>query len=147
MLCACWVHTKLSKCYICEQLYTNITHQHCHVLHMRTAVRIRNNVTICYVRVQLYAYVTHLFRIRMNDVCTLIIAGMRHQYPYKLEPLFSYLFDTGRQHINSASPRDLWFLNTVEPQWLEHLRDHENSFDTWVVRATEGNHGTSTGSK
>ena len=27
---------------------------------------------------------------------------------------------------------------TVEPQWLEHLRDHDNSFETWVVRATEG---------
>ena len=29
-------------------------------------------------------------------------------------------------------------LNTVEPQWLEHLWDHGNSFETWVVRATEG---------
>ena len=27
--------------------------------------------------------------------------------------------------------------NTVEPQWLEHLWDHGNSFETWVVRATE----------
>ena len=27
---------------------------------------------------------------------------------------------------------------TVEPQWLEHLWDHGNSFETWVVRATEG---------
>ena len=30
-----------------------------------------------------------------------------------------------------------WY--TVEPQWLEHLWDHDgNSFETWVVRATEG---------
>ena len=28
--------------------------------------------------------------------------------------------------------------NTVEPPWLEHLWDHGNSFETWVVRATEG---------
>ena len=26
----------------------------------------------------------------------------------------------------------------VEPQWLEHLWDHGNSFETLVVRATEG---------
>ena len=28
--------------------------------------------------------------------------------------------------------------NTVELQWLEHLWDHGNLFETWVVRATEG---------
>ena len=27
---------------------------------------------------------------------------------------------------------------TVELQWLEHLRDYENLFETGVVRATEG---------
>ena len=27
------------------------------------------------------------------------------------------------------------FINTVELQWLEHLRNHENIFDTGVVRA------------
>ena len=27
---------------------------------------------------------------------------------------------------------------TVEPQWLEHLWDHGNLFEIWVVRATEG---------
>ena len=26
----------------------------------------------------------------------------------------------------------------VEPQWLEHFWDHGNSYETWVVRATEG---------
>ena len=30
------------------------------------------------------------------------------------------------------------FEYTVEPQWLEHLWDHGNSFETWVVRATDG---------
>ena len=32
------------------------------------------------------------------------------------------------------------FLNiifTVELQWLEHLWNHENMFETWVVRANE----------
>ena len=27
---------------------------------------------------------------------------------------------------------------TVELQWLEHVRDHENLFETRVVRASEG---------
>ena len=27
---------------------------------------------------------------------------------------------------------------TVELQWLEHLWDHENKFETGVVRASEG---------
>ena len=31
---------------------------------------------------------------------------------------------------------------TVEPQWLEHLWDHGNSFETWVV-----SHSTSSGNK
>ena len=29
------------------------------------------------------------------------------------------------------------FLNTVKLQWLEHLRDHGNMFETEVVRASE----------
>ena len=28
--------------------------------------------------------------------------------------------------------------NTVELRWLEHLWDHENMFETGVVRANEG---------
>ena len=28
--------------------------------------------------------------------------------------------------------------DTAELQWLEHLRDHENEFETGVVRANEG---------
>ena len=35
-----------------------------------------------------------------------------------------------------------WFLEkkryTVELQWLEHLWNHENKFETGVVRANEG---------
>ena len=27
--------------------------------------------------------------------------------------------------------------STVEPQWLEQHRDHENLFEIWVVRATK----------
>ena len=27
--------------------------------------------------------------------------------------------------------------NTIEPQWLEHLKNHENMFETGVVRANE----------
>ena len=27
--------------------------------------------------------------------------------------------------------------STVQPQWLEHLLDHGNLFEIWVVRATE----------
>ena len=33
---------------------------------------------------------------------------------------------------------ELCVKQTVEPQWLKHLWDHGNSFETWVVRATEG---------
>ena len=40
------------------------------------------------------------------------------------------LFQTG-----FVRPR---ILITVELQWLEHLWDHGNLFETWVVRATEG---------
>ena len=29
-------------------------------------------------------------------------------------------------------------ITTVELQWLEHLWNHENMFETWVVRASEG---------
>ena len=29
-------------------------------------------------------------------------------------------------------------LLTIEPQWPVHIWDHGNSFETWVVRATEG---------
>ena len=35
--------------------------------------------------------------------------------------------------------------STVELQWLEHLWDHENLFETGVVRANEGRLGGLTG--
>ena len=48
---------------------------------------------------------------------------------------------TAHRYINDAKivdpPRDIIIL-TVELQWLEHLRDHENQFETGVVRANEG---------
>ena len=31
----------------------------------------------------------------------------------------------------------LHFISTVELQWLEHLWNHENMFEAWVVRANE----------
>ena len=36
--------TNLSTWYICLQLYANVTHKRYHVSHMRTVVRIRNNL-------------------------------------------------------------------------------------------------------
>ena len=35
--------------------------------------------------------------------------------------------------------------STVELHWLEHLRYHENMFETGVVRASEVNHSTRSG--
>ena len=32
---------------------------------------------------------------------------------------------------------DVLLLNIVEVQWLEHLWNHENMFETGVVRASE----------
>ena len=51
-----------------------------------------------------------------------------------------------KSHIWQVYRRDLVgihqyaksYQNTVEPQWLEHLWHHGNSFETSVVRATEG---------
>ena len=37
--------------------------------------------------------------------------------------------------MGSNSPRP---KTTVELPWLEHLWDHGNLFEIWVVRATEG---------
>ena len=45
--------------------------------------------------------------------------------------------------MNDTAINNSLVFTTAEPQWLEHLRDHGNSFEAWVVRATEGNHGTS----
>ena len=39
-----------------------------------------------------------------------------------------------RAALNNANGKEI----TVEPQWLEHLWDHGNSFETWIVRANEG---------
>ena len=49
---------------------------------------------------------------------------------------FSFYLDIG------TPDKKLFFFqqkstDTVKLQWLEHLRDYENLFETWVVRATE----------
>ena len=51
-------------------------------------------------------------------------------------------------HLSTKGHLSSWFLsfkklfkmvseNTVELQWLEHLWNHENMFETGVVRANE----------
>ena len=64
------LHTNLSTCYICVQLYANVTYLRCHVLYMRTVVHTRN---ICYVCAQLYTYVTHVLHMRtvvhIRNIC------------------------------------------------------------------------------
>ena len=37
--------------------------------------------------------------------------------------------------------------NTVKPQWLEHLWDHGNLFEAWVVQTLSVNHDARSGSK
>ena len=40
--------------------------------------------------------------------------------------------------VSFIMPLSIYFIiNTVELQWLEHLWDHENMFETGVVRANE----------
>ena len=36
-------------------------------------------------------------------------------------------------------------IATVEPQWLEHLWNHENMFETGIVRANEFTHRAKSG--
>ena len=47
----------------------------------------------------------------------------------------------------SAVLLDRGQLYTVEPKWLEHLWNHENMFDTGVVRANGFNRSARTGGK
>ena len=49
----------------------NVTHSRCHVLHMRTVVRIRNN--LFRMRITVRICVTHLLRFRMCDICILTV--------------------------------------------------------------------------
>ena len=44
------------------------------------------------------------------------------------DPLYLY---------KAVSEGTLFIVNTVELQWLESLGNHENMFETWVVRANE----------
>ena len=68
--------------------------------------------------------------------------------PHPPPPPSSYMSRTPFSNIPQWTQwfQRKWNIYTVEPQWLEHLWDHGNSFETWVVRATES-HGTSSGSK
>ena len=45
----------------------------------------------------------------------------------------------GWEHFYRGIRRDGKGLmgNTVELQWLEHLWNHENKFETWIIRAKE----------
>ena len=43
-----------------------------------------------------------------------------------------------RYHIVQIGEMIGFFYNTVELQWLEHLWNHENMFETKVLRANEG---------
>ena len=46
-----------------------------------------------------------------------------------------YISSSNRLNWHKHPPH---FVHTVELQWLEHLWDHENKFETGVVRANEG---------
>ena len=51
------------------------------------------------------------------------------------------VYTTDNQSYRTCSGRSTCLrekICTVGPQWLEHLWDQGNSFETWVVRATEG---------
>ena len=39
--------------------------------------------------------------------------------------------------VENSNKESWWFDVTAELQWLEHLWDHENMFETGVVRANE----------
>ena len=69
--------------------------------------------------------------------------GRNLQYMIRVANPFSYSKTFVPQGLIALAPE----LYTVEPQWLEHLWDHGYLFETWVVRATEVNHGTSSGSE
>ena len=45
--------------------------------------------------------------------------------------------DAYRITLELAYDHCQWQMNTVEFQWLEHLWNHENMFDTGVVRANQ----------
>ena len=62
----------------------------------------------------------------------IFITELGHDNAFVSQPLLSGFSDI--QYT-------LFTLSTVEHQWLEHLWDHGNLFETWVV------HVTSSGSK
>ena len=61
---------------------------------------------------------------------------MSSAWPAMVQLLISFTLAYSR--IAMITRLCFFILITVEPQWLEHLWDHGNSFKTWVVQATEG---------
>ena len=48
-----------------------------------------------------------------------------------------YIFMSANNFFLYSVLSKLFYINTVELQWLEHLWNHENMFETGVVRASE----------
>ena len=46
-------------------------------------------------------------------------------------------FDLTHLKVYTAATESILFSHTVELQWLEHLWNHGNMFETWVVQANE----------
>ena len=50
---------------------------------------------------------------------------------------WALLADHAQENDSQTAKSPYWIISkrrgTVEPQWLEHLRDHGNSFETWGV--------------
>ena len=74
---------------------------------------------------------------------------MQRQLKMLLLNFNRYLKSSMETHKEKAAPRLAvmtcdedhprhFYRRIVKPQWLEHLWDHRNLFETWVVRATEG---------
>ena len=53
-------------------------------------------------------------------------------YFHHIEPV-----ERDKERLWAIEPSVDYFHDTVELQWLEHLWDHENKFETRVVRANE----------
>ena len=47
------------------------------------------------------------------------------------------MFPVSAKHMYKRFTAPARHKSTVERQWLEHLRDHGNMFETGVVRASE----------
>ena len=61
---------------------------------------------------------------------------------YTLEAILSFHRNNGYEIWAKLSH---WHRSTIVLQWLEHLWNHENMFETEEVRANEGYHSTRSG--